>query len=47
MLIEFTLEAGESNGIPRELLAGSPFKLLEGVCKLLNGPPVVAKIESI
>ena len=45
MLTEFTLEDGESNGIPRVLLAGRPFKLFDGVCKLLMVPPVVRELK--
>lgn len=45
MLTEFTLEDGESNGIPRELLAGRPFKLFDGVCKLVMVPPVVGELN--
>ena len=40
ILTEFTLADGESKGIPRELLAGSPFNPLGGVDKLLSELPV-------
>ena len=32
-----------SNGIPKELLPGKPFKLFDGADKLLTVPPVVSK----
>ena len=41
----FTLEDGESNGIPRELLAGSPFKPLGVLDKVPNEPPVDGKAK--
>ena len=44
MLTEFTLEDAESNGIPRELLAGRPFKPLGGVDRELNEPPAKDKL---
>ena len=37
------MDAG-SNGIPRELLAGRPFKPLGGVDRVLNELPVKKKI---
>ena len=45
MLTEFTVEDGESKGIPRVLLAGRPFKPPDGAGKLLNEPPAVEKSE--
>ena len=43
ILTEFTLDDVESNGIPKELLPGKPFKLFDGAGKLLTGAPVVRK----
>ena len=45
ILTEFTLEAGESNGIPRELLAGRPFKLPGVDDKVPNELPVDNKAK--
>ena len=43
ILTEFTLDDVESNGIPKELLPGQPFKLFDGAGKLLTVAPVVTK----
>ena len=43
ILTEFTLDDVESNGIPKKLLPGKPFKLFDGADKLLTVPPVVSK----
>lgn len=45
ILTEVTLEDGESNGIPRELLAGRPFKPLGVVDKVPNELPVDGKAK--
>ena len=39
----FTLDDVESNGIPKELLPGQPFKLFDGAGKLLTVSPVFTK----
>ena len=44
ILTEFTLVDAGSNGIPRELLAGRPFKPLGGVDRVLKELPVKKKI---
>ena len=41
ILTEFTLDDVESNGNPKELLPGKPFKLFDGAGKLLTVAPVV------
>lgn len=44
ILTEFTLEDGESNGIPRELLAGRPFNPPGVVDKVPNELPIDKKV---